>query len=81
MTTKLTLSIDEDIIKEAKRYAQKSGRSLSDIVENHFQLLCEGHQEPSNVSLKLKKIVGLIKLPADFDEKKELATYYEKKYL
>jgi hypothetical protein len=33
------------------------------------------------VSPKLKKLIGAVKLPKDFDEKKELRSYYEKKHL
>jgi hypothetical protein len=31
MTTKLTLTIEEDIIKKAKSYAKHTGRSLSEL--------------------------------------------------
>jgi formiminotetrahydrofolate cyclodeaminase len=34
-----------------------------------------------DISPKLKKIVGAVKLPKDFDEKKELRKYFEKKHL
>ncbi len=35
MRTKLTLTINKDIIESAKRYAQSKGRSLPDLVENY----------------------------------------------
>ena len=39
METKLTLSIDKQVIVRAKKYAKQQGRSLSDIVENYLKLL------------------------------------------
>jgi predicted CopG family antitoxin len=32
MTTKLTLTVEEDVIKKAKSYAKQTGRSLSDVI-------------------------------------------------
>jgi predicted HicB family RNase H-like nuclease len=37
MTTKLTLTIDDAVINTAKNYAQKTGKSLSSIVENYLK--------------------------------------------
>jgi len=34
ITTKLTLTIEKDIIRLAKTYANKKGRSLSKLIEN-----------------------------------------------
>lgn len=39
MNTKLTLRMDENLINEAKAYAAKEGRSLSDLVGNYFARL------------------------------------------
>ena len=39
MTTKLTLTIDDSVISVAKKYAKKSGKSLSVIVENYLKTL------------------------------------------
>ena len=37
MTTKLTLTIEEKVISSAKKYAQKKGKSLSNLVENYLK--------------------------------------------
>lgn len=37
MNTKLTLSIDEDVVQKAKDYAKANGRSLSDLIENYLR--------------------------------------------
>jgi len=37
MLTKLTLTIDQSVIEQAKEYAQKKNRSVSRIVEEYLQ--------------------------------------------
>lgn len=41
MTTKLTLSIDEEIVKKAKRISQFRGKSVSKIIEEYISALPE----------------------------------------
>ena len=36
MNTKLTLTIEKEIIERAKNYAKEKNRSLSNIIENYF---------------------------------------------
>lgn len=80
MTTKLTLTIEETIIKKAKHYARSTGRSLSELVEAYLENIVE--KEPTqNLSGRLNKITGAVKLPANFDEKKELRSLLEQKHL
>ncbi len=81
MTTKLTLTVEEEVIKKAKSYAKQTGRSLSELIEKYLETLTEEHQEAKQLSPKLRKLVGAVKLPADFDEEKELDAYFESKHL
>jgi hypothetical protein len=81
MTTKLTLTVEESTIKKAKLYAKHTGRSLSELIENYLETLTEENTNKSEISPKLKKIVGVVKLPEDFDEKAELNAYFENKHL
>ena len=81
MTTKLTLTIEEKVIEKAKSYAKQTGRSLSELVENYLRTLTAENKDMQQVSPQLKKIIGAVKLPDDFDEEKELRTYFEKKHL
>ena len=37
MSTKLTLLVEESVIEEAKLYAKKQGRSISNIVEEYLK--------------------------------------------
>lgn len=80
MTVKLTLTIEKSVIERAKYYAKKTGRSLSELIENYLETVTQISDE-GNLSPKLRKITGAIKLPENFDEKKELSEYFEKKHL
>ena len=80
MKTKLTLSINKSIIKRAKLYAQNTGRSLSEIIEHYLDTITQDNGTET-ISPKLKKIVGAVKLQKNFDEEKELRSYFENKHL
>jgi formiminotetrahydrofolate cyclodeaminase len=81
MTSKLTLTVEKSVIERAKLYAAQSGRSLSQIIEGYLVKITNEKDSNEDISPKLKKIVGAVKLPKDFDEKKELRKYFEKKHL
>jgi hypothetical protein len=81
MNTKLTLSVEKSIIDSAKLYAKKTGKSLSEIIQNYLQKLTLDEEIDNNLSSKLSKIVGSVELPKDFDEKVELRKYMENKHL
>jgi replicative DNA helicase len=46
MGTKLTLRLEEDLIRRAKRYSQRHGKSLSKLVADYFAVL-DGGAEPA----------------------------------
>ena len=50
MTAKFTLSLDQDIIIQAKAYALQTGRSLSELVENCFESLSNNEIKNSEIS-------------------------------
>ena len=39
MNTKLTLRLDDELIREAKEYSQETGKSVSRLVEDYFALI------------------------------------------
>lgn len=80
MTTKLTLTVEKSIIEKAKFFASNTGRSLSELIENYLDTITQENSDQT-VSPKLKKIIGSVKLPKNFDEEKELRAYLEKKHL
>lgn len=81
MTTKLTLTMEESVIVKAKSFAKNTGRSLSELVENYLDTLTSEKTDNQHISPKLKKIIGVVKLPEGFDEEKELQNYFEEKHL
>jgi hypothetical protein len=81
MTTKLTLTVEKAVIEKAKSYAKRTGRSLSELIEKYLESITNDEKNNDQLSPKLKKIVGAVKLPKDFDEDKELSAYLEKKHL
>ena len=80
MATMLTLTVEKIIIERAKSYAKKTGRSLSELIENYLETITE-EDSNSDMSPKLKKLVGSVQLPADFNYDKELRSAIEKKHL
>lgn len=81
MDTKLTLKLDERVIRKAKKYADKRGRSLSKLVENFFSILAKKEfSEEAELSQSVTDLTGLISLKKDFDQKREYAGYLTRKY-
>jgi hypothetical protein len=80
MTTKLTLTIDDAVIVQAKKYAKTSGKSLSDIVENYLMTLTTKESKEEEISPRILKLLGVIELPEDFDYKKSLTEGLSRKY-
>ena len=74
MNAKLTLSINQLVIEEAKRYAKSSGKSLSSIVEEYLKSLAQA--EKSNKKQATLEIVrelkGSVKLPKEFTSYKKI---------
>lgn len=82
MTTKLILSIEKQVVERAKLYAKKTGRSLSEIIEGYLETLTSEHaQKTDEISPKLRKIIGVVKWPKNFNEEKAKRAYFENKHL
>jgi hypothetical protein len=80
MTTKLTLTMEGKVIDSAKKYARQKGKSLSDIVENYLKSISAHETTAEDISPKVARLKGVIKLPNDFDYKKEIENALVKKY-
>ena len=81
MTTKLTLTMEGEVIDSAKKYARQKGKSLSDIVENYLKSISTHEVITGDLSPKVARLKGVIKLPEDFDYKKEIGNALVKKYM
>jgi len=78
MQSKLTLSIKKSIIEKAKQFAKHSNRSLSEIIESYLEQITDSHKE--NIDHELSEVIGVITLPADFDDKKEARRIFTSKH-
>ncbi len=83
MNTKLTLTIEQEVIERAKIYAKEKNRSLSDIIENYLKTLTksERKQKAEKLNPIVKSLKGSFKMPKNMDYKKELGNRLEEKYL
>jgi len=82
MDSKLTLNIDKQLAHNAKKYARSKGRSLSNLVEDYFRYLTKNEDIPKpEVPSRVKSLLGSIKVPDDFDYKKELSENLKDNYL
>ena len=83
MNTKLTLTIERNIIERAKNYAKDKNRSLSDIIENYLKILTDKEKQDKNQKLNpvVESLKGSFKMPKNMDYKKELRNRLEEKYL
>jgi hypothetical protein len=81
MNTKLTLSLEKEVIEHAKIYAKGTGRSLSEMVEKYFRsIVSKPEIDDDNIDPKIKKLIGIVKLPTDFDMEKAKEAHYKEKY-
>jgi hypothetical protein len=82
MNTKLTLTIEKEVIQVAKKYAKEKGHSLSYLVENYFKLLTRDRRkiEPEDLSPKTRRLRGIIKTDGPIDTKKIIAEELSRKY-
>ena len=81
MDTKLTLKLDQEIIEKAKRYASEKKLSLSRLIENYLNSLTS--DKPSQnleISPFVKSLSTGIKIPADYDYKKDRGDDLNQKY-
>ncbi len=67
MDTKLTLTVDKEVIEKAKIYAKTRKRSLSDLVENYFRALTsEGEFNEFEISENVQSLKGSFKPPVSY---------------
>ncbi|MFZ4857984.1 MAG: DUF6364 family protein [Desulfuromonadaceae bacterium] len=80
MQTKLTLSIDNDIIEQAKEYARQQHRSLSNMVENYLKLVVRKETPTEEIPPIVASLMGILPPNAADNFREEYTDYLEKKY-
>jgi hypothetical protein len=84
MNTKLTLTIEQNTIKQAKKYAQNKKRNLSDLIVDYLKSLTNDvSQKDIELTPIVKSLKGSVKAPEnfDYDYKKQLTEILTEKYL
>jgi hypothetical protein len=82
--TKLTLSIDQNVIENAKKYAKSQKRSVSKLVEEYLysiSLSVDKKIEYNTLGPITKELVGIIKVNKHTDYKEILTDALIDKYI
>ncbi len=76
---KLTLYLDEEVIRQAKEHARRSGSSVSDMVEKYLsEKTGSGRREEAaedSIPAEFATFYGVVSVPDDFDEKETLRDF------
>ena len=77
MQTKLTLRLDDKLIKRAKTVANKSGKSVSQLVAEYFSLLNAQSPPEPEITPTVQRLKGVLKKSIDVQDYQK---YLEEKY-
>lgn len=80
MDTKLTLKLDAEVISRAKEFAKVRKISLSRLIESYLDALTGKDTESFKSTPLIEGLSGVIKLPDDFDYRKEMGDHLERKH-
>lgn len=80
MDKKLTLSLNQRIIEQAKKYAKLNNTSLSKLIESYLATITATTSDNSKITPLVKSLSGVIELPSNFDEKADYSNYISEKY-
>ncbi len=74
MQTKLTLRLDDELVRRAKKHAKKRGKSVSQLVADYFAILDEpiGEEREEEMTPLVRSLAGVLE-GYDVSEK----DYYE----
>ena len=80
MDKKLTLSLNESVIENAKLYAKKNQISLSKLIEAYLQSIVDNKTKKIGITPLVESLSGVIQLPSDFDIRDEYTKHLMEKY-
>jgi len=78
--TKLTLSVDEEIVEQAKTIARTRGTSVSAMFSEFVRAASAPRRRPRTMGPLTRKVSGLVKLPPGGDYKELLTEALMEKY-
>ena len=79
MNTKLTLRLDDQLIRKAKDYSDRSGKSVSRLVADYFSLIESDEEIPgTEITPRVRSLIGALKGTGVTEE--DYHRYLEEKY-
>ncbi|MFA7405182.1 MAG: DUF6364 family protein [Pelobacteraceae bacterium] len=80
MNAKLTLSLDRDIIEQAKEFARSQHKSLSKLIEGYLRQVAHSDESLKQVTPLVAKLSGVIDARKLGDPKSDYGDYLADKY-
>ncbi len=80
MDKKLTLSLNQGVIDDAKVYAKSNNTSLSKLIESYLANLTKDTSDTTEITPLVKSLSGVIDVPTDFDAKQAYGDFLTAKY-
>lgn len=80
MDKKLTLSLNEKVIEQAKVYARDHQISLSKLIESYLSSLIKNESEDIEITPLVESLSGVVEVPVDFDYRSDYTDYLLDKY-
>ena len=81
MKTKLTLSIEKEVVERAKKFAKESDQTISEMVEGFLRAISRNQSQPAELSDRLRSLAGKFRLPEGKEDRDVLVEELTKKYL
>jgi hypothetical protein len=78
MQTKLTLRLEDELIKQAKEHAKQQGKSLSQVVADYFKVFTQ-ENEKHKIAPITSSLIGV--LESSGLDKSDYKKHLEEKYL
>jgi len=80
MQVKLTLSLEKEVIEQAKEFSRKQHKSLSKMVENYLRLVTGKDRKDEALTPIVARLAGVLPPDAAENFKQDYTEYLEKKY-
>lgn len=80
MDKKLTLSLDEKVVEQAKIYARNHQISLSKLIESYLSSIIENKADDIEITPLVESLSGVVEIPHDFDFKDHYSDHLIEKY-
>ena len=77
---KLTLSVDESVLKKARRLARAGGTSISSMFSRFIESMAPRGGRPRRIGPRTRQACGLVRLPRGKDYRDVLAEALMDKY-